>query len=63
MVFHRHNLIQYPLWTELKSHSLSSVEIIPNGRIEDSDSMNIWVDFANKYIGGGVLGHVRAKQF
>lgn len=34
---------------------LSQVSVKENGKIEDSKD-SAWVDFANKYIGGGVLG-------
>jgi hypothetical protein len=29
----------------------------PNGKIEDGNEDGVMVDFANKHIGGGVLGH------
>ena len=35
---------------------LREVKVLPKGKMEDIDEPNLLVDFANKYIGGGVLG-------
>jgi hypothetical protein len=32
------------------------VEVIPRGKIEDSAADRLQVDFANKFVGGGVIG-------
>lgn len=48
---------QLPRW-ELSSKSLQNLRIDCNGTIEDDANIGMLeVDFANAYVGGGVLGH------
>ncbi|KAH9314907.1 hypothetical protein KI387_023534, partial [Taxus chinensis] len=51
--------ILYPkatYWSESKS-PLCTLKVMETGTIEDHEQEALEVDFANKYLGGGVLGH------
>lgn len=60
VTFRRFCITEIPNWKESKK-SLCKLEIRVNGTIEDSDGYG-QVDFANKMIGGGVIGRVRNKK-
>ncbi|KAJ3105222.1 rRNA-binding ribosome biosynthesis protein rpf2 [Phlyctochytrium planicorne] len=51
----------YPDWVNLSS-STSDVQLFEDGTIEDSGSDFLRLDFANKIIGGGVLGHGAVQE-
>lgn len=59
LTFHRHVMSdsQFPDWSELDTR-LCSLEVRSDGMIEDDGIGMLQMDFANKYIGGGVLNHV-----
>jgi poly(ADP-ribose) glycohydrolase len=55
-----HNPADFPLWANLRDSlkdRLSDVQLFSTGSIEDDDFQNLKLDFANCYIGGGVLGN------
>ena len=54
--FHRCRLETFPDWSTAPER-LSQVRVDSRGLIEEEGSKYIQMDFANKYIGGGVLGH------
>ncbi|KAI9356196.1 hypothetical protein DFJ73DRAFT_823320 [Zopfochytrium polystomum] len=58
VTFHRRYLAaeQLPKWTALRTTRLARCEVRSTGRIEDEGRGMIQMDFANKFIGGGVLG-------
>jgi len=56
ITFRRQILRQRPNWDQASS-PLTDVTIIDQGTIEDDAVGALQVDFANKLIGGGVLGH------
>jgi hypothetical protein len=66
--FHRRALHNFPSWNESdKRISSCLLRVFLDGAIEDApaftDSKGVLeVDFANKVIGGGVLGHVRSSK-
>jgi poly(ADP-ribose) glycohydrolase len=43
-------------WRNRQTQLLQHVQILSTGSIEDASEM-VQIDFANKYIGGGVLGN------
>lgn len=47
-------------WKECKS-SLCEFEVCDTGRLEDQPSEFVQTDFANEYIGGGVLNSGRVQ--
>eukprot|EP00002_Diphylleia_rotans_P037108 TRINITY_DN8264_c0_g1_i1.p1 TRINITY_DN8264_c0_g1~~TRINITY_DN8264_c0_g1_i1.p1 ORF type:complete len:584 (-),score=128.39 TRINITY_DN8264_c0_g1_i1:143-1894(-) len=56
ITFIRKVLDKPPKWCD-SDKSISRVKILKDGTIEDDGHKMIQVDFANKMIGGGVLGH------
>ena len=62
VTFHR-RVIQnalLPDWMALSNTGISGSVLVNNGKIEDINDV-AHVDFANKCIGGGVLGRVKKK--
>lgn len=45
-----------PKWDEIELN-LVNLNALPNGRIENEGEKMTQVDFANEFIGGGVLGY------
>lgn len=58
VTFHRRclPLDQIPNWSRSKK-TLTKLRVSPTGTIEDDGIGMLQVDFANKYVGGGVLGN------
>ena len=54
--FHRVEADFMPLW-DMEEKKLTRVKFDDDGLIDQEGSKYIEMDFANKYIGGGVLGH------
>lgn len=50
-----------PAWQTLQV-PLCALTVAPVGTIEDNGAGMLQVDFANKYIGGGVLGHGAVQE-
>jgi poly(ADP-ribose) glycohydrolase len=43
-------------WSKMEM-PLAALTVMPTGKIEDEGEQMTQLDFANQYIGGGVLGH------
>lgn len=54
--FRRQVLDEFPEWDTLSACTLGDIEIRSDGTIEDDGVECLQIDFANKLIGGGVLG-------
>jgi poly(ADP-ribose) glycohydrolase len=54
--FHRQTLNDFPKWSQSKN-TIPEIKISTDGTIEDDGINMLQVDFANKIVGGGVLGH------
>uniref|UniRef100_H2YY80 poly(ADP-ribose) glycohydrolase n=1 Tax=Ciona savignyi TaxID=51511 RepID=H2YY80_CIOSA len=54
VTFERRSLSDFPLWEQSPCH-LRGLHLSNGGRIEDEGTGLLQVDFANKFIGGGVL--------
>lgn len=59
MTFTRRSRANFPDWSKCSEafSEKSLIQISSDGSIEDDGDGMLQVDFANKYIGGGVLGH------
>ncbi|XP_070545478.1 poly(ADP-ribose) glycohydrolase-like isoform X2 [Ptychodera flava] len=55
VTFTRRVIQNFPRWDK-SSHSFTKLHVSSTGTIEDDGQGMLQVDFANKYIGGGVLG-------
>ncbi|KAJ3285479.1 hypothetical protein HK104_009468 [Borealophlyctis nickersoniae] len=64
ITFHRHTLppSSFPDWAALDDMYLRGLEVRVNGTIEDDGVGMVQMDFANKMIGGGVLGHGAVQE-
>lgn len=51
----------FPRWDKCPS-TFSRLHVSTRGTIEDDGAGFLQVDFANKYIGGGVIGEVRTTR-
>lgn len=57
LTFQRRSIGFMPKWESCdKKFSSIKLHVSSSGKIEDADAM-IQIDFANKFVGGGVLGH------
>jgi poly(ADP-ribose) glycohydrolase len=54
--FRRQVLSEFPRWSK-SNKPLSELHVHAEGTIEDNGTGMLQVDFANKYIGGGILSH------
>ena len=51
-----------PSWEQSSAIFSAPLEVFPTGTIEDDSPSFLQLDFANKYIGGGVLRYVRGTM-
>jgi len=61
VTFTRNVMTKDPYWFRINTQ-LGHLEVSPTGTIEDDGDDMLQMDFANKVIGGGVLGSVRDKN-
>lgn len=57
LTFERQVMDDFPEWSELPN-LFNELHVFSTGTIEDDGKNMLQVDFANRYIGGGVLGNV-----
>ncbi|KAJ3057025.1 hypothetical protein HK097_001509 [Rhizophlyctis rosea] len=65
VTFHRQVVpnVELPDWKVLLDTPLCGMGVRSDGMIEDEGKDMVQVDFANKMIGGGVLGHVSRSEY
>jgi poly(ADP-ribose) glycohydrolase len=62
LTFERQVMDEFPEWSELPN-LFNELHVFSTGTIEDDGKNMLQVDFANRFIGGGVLGNVCCSFF